>query len=377
MNTTVNETPKKEDDFKPRKIHDKAHILWVVTFIANAYDYYTDMAVVTSWFKLCKHKCAGFGCSIVDESLLKSYATQLAIFSSVGFIAGIVIKIVAAYGLYQIYNYGKTKEAKVEKEEKSTKLQVYIVWIPLVFENLVSLWLIFSAFKDANVQYIGDNRPIMIQSMVMSFVSICVTLALKLRKVAQLGESEVSPGHKSKNDVYYINELRCGCCWCFGITAVSILTMFALIMVFVQQQVEPIVMLNDDQTECRIYNEGFSHPADNGGLYRADGDHVYNGSVLVEPVYVYPDCAGTEYEYRLHCRDDVDGNTVKLLHCTLNWEFTGSNLIDNTHCYSNLTRQCRFDIELGECGNYIVKCDEFSFHEGDPEMWACFDYCDV
>eukprot|EP01083_Nonionella_stella_P025065 69051_1 len=366
-NTTVNETQEKDDDFKPRKIYDKAHIFWIITFIVNGYDYYTDIDVVTSWFKLSKHQCAGFGCSPIDQSYLKSLATALAIFSSVGFIAGIAIKIAGAHGLYQIYKHGQTKEAKQEKEEESTKLQVYIVWIPLLLEDCLSLWLIYAAMTGAKLEYVGDNRPVMIRSMVVSFISIWITLILECRSVNQLTDDA-----RGTEDGYYVYEVRCGCCWCGTIGVLSVCAMFILVLTLIKTKIEPIVMLNDNQTQCRVYNEGSER-----GQYSADGNHLYNGSIFGEPVYVYQDCVGTEYEYKLRCMDDWNGNDVKLLHCQLYWEYSGSDLLNNNHCYRNGTHRCTFDIKLEHCGNYIIKCDDFDFHEGDPEMWACFDYCDV
>eukprot|EP01084_Bolivina_argentea_P177658 307202_1 len=395
----VDENEDEYTDVVKKKIYDKKHIVWLFTFILGIYDYITDCEVALSWFSL--HRvCPEFRCDVVTNSgVMVVWGVILIIFATVGFIAGFVIKLFEFKKLYLDYTYPIAPKDQLQNEIKLARNSLLCSWITLIFEDLISLFIIL-------IIYMGDDKSddndgineivglssIYLQSMVLSSISICVTLLLSLRNRIKLCEA-------NGRCKYFFT--KCWyCVWCpvSGTVATCFILLVFVLAIYKQTSRSPVIDIGKVTSHekyvnstCRFYDDHDEMQIDEMQI-----DEIHVGELTDFPYYVYKNCDGTDYKYNLLCTEDKGFDYEKILSCKLDWfynlKITDLNDISNIsnkttesyyeylydECNSNKNDTCVFTIELGTCSDYTIICENrFTFYEGNPIMYACFDYCKV
>eukprot|EP01083_Nonionella_stella_P242841 846752_1 len=342
-------------DLNQRKWWHREHIIWLFVFGVTVYDYITDVAVVMSWLSIGS-VCPEVRCVWKDDVSFQLLSVILLSSASFGFISALVIKIYEATKLYFIYKYlAKNTDQSNNADLNTVKRAIWLGWIPLVTEDLVSLGCVWLAYF-SKLQHIDGLQQIYTQSMIASIISIGLALLMSFRKRWKLSNSK---SHKEYKCVLCFHWVWCYPSGCFLVVA-------TIIVVFT-------TTLNDMFTVVDIKDPSKTNAC---GLNDPFVEEWFEGDVLRSPGFVYSNCSGSDYEYKLRCASGADVYQDKSLHCALNWTYT----LNTTQCLNSNGDQCEFQIELnieeGICGNYTIDCDNnFVFTDGNPVMWACFGYC--
>eukprot|EP01083_Nonionella_stella_P169483 574795_1 len=362
--TAASKVTAEHEEEKKRKWWHKDHLMLLCGFAYGCYNYITDIEVAISYLNIAS-VCPQFNCPVVAPGNGGEAACFLLIvFATVGFIFNLIKSRVEARALYNLYKDPTTKTEEDEASLRKNRRALYLGWIPVILENLLSLTIIYMMFLEL-FQYIISREGLYIRSMLLSVGSVYFTLAKStLRPRRKLSKSEA---HKKDNK--YCKAIWCHCCWC---TCSGLYAAIFAILIISDLYAEPINTIDIEDPQDPTGN-----PEQTGQcwFYDPPSDYdvrVFGGDIIESPALIYKNCSGTNYTYGMECQKDEDRDVV-LLHCQLNWNFTAGNVSDCHH----VDDMCTFDLSPGICENYTINCDNFDFFDGKPVMWACFDYCRV
>ena len=148
-----------------------------------------------------------------------------------------------------------------------------------------------------------------VRSIVLSLISITVTILLSWRKRCKLTRSE-----QYKQTEQYSRAVCCHGWW----SSISFLIVIGVSWLLwdIQRthdlETEPIVDIKNKGS----YKGGFCGYENRYNFY---DNQSYTGDLISAPHMVYDDCYGKDYEFSVKCVNDENAESIKLLHCTLNW----------------------------------------------------------
>eukprot|EP01084_Bolivina_argentea_P074281 134774_1 len=356
-----------------RKICDKEHIIWIFTFLLMIYDFITDVQISLKWFEL-PSLCSQFKCQ-PSESTSTGYIYSAAFYvitcSVIGVVAGLIIKIKEAKSLYFVFKHPISKSDLVFSNLKRWRFYMFVGWIPVIIEDGVSLFYVLALYS--TTQYYVGMESVYLRSIILSILSILFAIMNSTRKRCKMRTRNV-----------YKCARCCHCCWCSCISIYVIFMCLALLQsVLIMSDrgttTSPLVNIKTDNEFCSVYNRGWSDIDDDV--------NEFEGELLENPIFLYPNCSGLNYEYELTClENDVVDDII--LHCSLEWEYkymvdniseidkSNLHLYEQFFCYNDDEDSCLFDVELETCDVFPINCNnKFNFSDGNPVMWVCFEYC--
>eukprot|EP01083_Nonionella_stella_P263781 895648_1 len=314
----------------------KDHCILLCMFLLNVFDFITDVQVAKAIINLDTNVCPQFNCSVRVASDLKHYGERLIIFASIGFAYTLIRNALNAKKYVIFY---KKQIVTLEEEQvkwNRYKRDLYWGWIPLTFENCLSILTIFTVWSGNYKNVVESNRTVYHASFVLSCISVIVTLIILWIKRRHLSNSKEHQKQK-----VYTKALCCHCCWCVCIViGIFYLSFMVSGSIFFEDASPVVVISGRPDGQCWFY----------------ELDHIFRGDIIGYPQWIYDGCDGIDYMYDLQCAKDKDEETI-LLHCELNWNFTahGDNFNDS-YCHQ-LGDVCGFDLNVGTCRNYTITCD--------------------
>eukprot|EP01083_Nonionella_stella_P105944 305068_1 len=364
-----------------RKWWHKDHIIWFISLVLNIFDFITDVEVAVVLITLNTNACPQFNCAARSAASSSILGWLLIICADIGFIYNLIRSRLDAKKLYRLYKNQVTKSDVNSTVLSRYRRELYMGWIPLLVENCFSIFIIEFAWSEYYTNIKGPKsdaqQAAYSRSLALSVIGVCGALIVLLVKRRKLSRSE----EHQKGKVYR-KVLTTHCTWCTCLVLLVSGKIYLILMYLGDLETvdaSPIVDISNEREECLFYN-------DLDGIEQLFGTQ---GDIIGYPEFIYDGCDGRDYNYDLYCRphlvlnvqdmngfdlnaqDSNDEPVPVLLHCELSWDFTGNDFSDCNHAED----VCAFDLNVEVCGNYPISCDNFDFLDGNPLMWACFDYC--